>query len=99
MTLLILLCLKSKSHNVEIHSISYGSLNLLNALFSQDEVPESLQLIHEWTADFSHDHKLIELATPLQVLIPKQYKAASEFCKMSGLLCSYGLYQVRKEMY
>ena len=95
MTLLILLCLKPKSHN----SIRYGSLNLLNILFSQDEVPESLQLIHDWTVDFSLGHKLIELATPLQVLTPKQYKAASEFCKMSGLLCSYGLYQVRTDMY
>lgn len=60
----------------------------------QEELPEGYQLIHEWTADFSSIHKLIELSSCLQVHQPKQYKAAAEFCKISGLLCSYGLYQV-----
>ena len=29
-----------------------------------------------------------------KLMIPSHHRAASEFCKLSGLLCSYGLYQV-----
>ncbi|XP_019864502.1 PREDICTED: uncharacterized protein LOC100641450 isoform X1 [Amphimedon queenslandica] len=61
---------------------------------SQDDLPDGYQLVHEWNVDFSPWHRLIELSSTLQIHEPKQYRAAAEFCKMSGLLCSYGLYQV-----
>ena len=63
--------------------------------FLQDDLPDGYQLVHEWNVDFSPWHRLIELSTILSVHEPKQYRGAAEFCKMSGLLCSYGLYQVK----
>ena len=63
-------------------------------IIKQDELPECLQLIHDWAKDYSVVHRLIPLSTFLQIRTPKQFQAASEFCKMSGLVCSYGLYQV-----
>ena len=61
---------------------------------SQDELPESLQLSHDWTATFADKHQLLDFGARVNVQLPTQFKAAAEFCKMSGLLCSYGLYQV-----
>lgn len=77
-------------------------MSICTVFVLQDELPESFQLVHEWNVDFSSVHRLIELNSCLQINEPKQYKAAAEFCKISGLLCSYGLYQVcylRNTMY
>ena len=62
---------------------------------SQEELPESLQLSHDWTASFVDKHQLLDLGTRVNVHLSSRHKAAAEFCKMSGLLCCYGLYQVR----
>ena len=37
---------------------------------------------------------LIQLLTKCNFYQPLQFTASYEFCKLSGLLCSYGLYQV-----
>ena len=37
---------------------------------------------------------LIQLLTKCNLHQPLQFTASNEFCKLSGLLCSYGLYQV-----
>ena len=61
---------------------------------SQDELPECLQLTHDWTTAFLCEHKLLDIGVAVNVQVAKQFCAAAEFCKISGLLCCYGLYQV-----
>ena len=61
---------------------------------SQDELPESLQLSHAWSTAFPDEHKLIDMGAAVNMQLAKQFQAAGEFCKISGLLCCYGLYQV-----
>jgi hypothetical protein len=48
----------------------------------------------EGPVDYSAWHRVLELTSHVQLAQTSMYKAASEFCKLSGLLCSYGLYQV-----
>jgi hypothetical protein len=50
--------------------------------------------VGEGTVDYSSHHRVLELASCVQLSEDRRYTAASEFCKLSGLLCSYGLYQV-----
>lgn len=94
-------------YNVDVHvckcvcvSVSYVVAAILSVLFIlQEELPESAQFTRDWYTDFTNVHRLIPLNTPIENMQPKQFKGASEFCKISGLLCSYGLYQVWQGKY
>ena len=37
---------------------------------------------------------LVQLTAKCNLREPMQFTASNEFCRLSGLLCSYGLYQV-----
>ena len=56
-------------------------------------MPESLQFVHDWNNSYEQESFMLPLNI-IDVETPQQFLAAGEFCKLSGLLCSYGLYQV-----
>ncbi|XP_064393734.1 uncharacterized protein LOC135341165 [Halichondria panicea] len=63
-----------------------------SAQSSQEECPEDFLTPNR--TDYSHCHHLLPLGVAINTSKPRQYKAAALFCKLSGLLTSYGLYQV-----
>lgn len=66
----------------------------LSAQSSQEELPEAM-MEARGSQDYINSHHLMQLQTTInRAHQPQQFKAAGDFCKMSGLLCSYGLYQV-----
>lgn len=66
----------------------------LSAQSSQESLPEAM-MEARGSQDYIDAHYLMQLCTNIdRKHQPQQFKAATDFCKMSGLLCSYGLYQV-----
>ena len=74
----------------------HSSWSLSNHSSQEESIDEmvSSDWMPEVKVDHSHVHRIVELTIVLDRKVSGHFIAAGEFCKLSGLLCSYGLYQV-----
>ncbi|XP_065912428.1 uncharacterized protein [Dysidea avara] len=55
---------------------------------------ESEEFDEDFPVNIKHsNHLLVQLTAKCNLREPMQFTASNEFCRLSGLLCSYGLYQ------
>lgn len=79
-------------------SASWGGTSWSQSNYSSQEETIDEMVSNDWSTeakvDHSHIHRILELTVVLDRTVTGHFIAAGEFCKLSGLLCSYGLYQV-----
>lgn len=84
---------KDNAENTDVSHDYTGSLTSYSSYLSQESTEEFYDDCPTGNIKYPNN-MLIRLATKCNLHQPMQFTASNEFCKLSGLLCSYGLYQV-----